>query len=119
MSDKISSITTDNLDAKQVAIQVFGTERIDPHTFLTRAELLAKLTEIPLMRALSIVVEMYNTQNGFILQTKSTQSLVTHNSDEKWPPENYVLQSCPGEVWVPTEDYKESDSSTMIGENSN
>ena len=56
------SAKIDTANLLLVMVQEFGTGRIDPSTFETRADLLANKTGVPLMRALAFVVGEYNTE---------------------------------------------------------
>lgn len=90
-------------DLQQIMVQAFGTGRINPSTFEARATFLANKTGVPLMRALAFVVGEYNTQNGFTTQPAPTERTVSNDSEAQWPPANYVLETCPGEEWEPSE----------------
>jgi hypothetical protein len=98
MSEKISTT-----DFQQIMVHEFGTSQIDPSTFEARAAFLANKTGVPLMRALAFVVGEYNAQNGFTTQQAPTERTVSNDHEAQWPPANYVLETCPGEEWEPSE----------------
>lgn len=70
-----------------------------PSDFQRLADQLVREHGIIPIRALTIVVEAFNTRNGTNQIPPREHSL---NTDQDWPPgPDYVLPTCPGEEWEP------------------
>ena len=95
----VQQIATPMPDARSVMASIELPANFGPSDFQRLAdELVVKHGIIPI-RALTIVVEAFNTRNGTNKIPPREYSL---NTDNDWPPgPDYVLPTCPGEEWEP------------------
>jgi len=93
MSAQPPTITPSN----QIDTSIELPANIGPSDFQRLADELVQRYNIIPIRALTIVVEAFNTRNG------TNKILPTENSlniDKDWPPgEDYILPTCQGEEW--------------------
>lgn len=91
----IEQISTSILDARSIMASIELPANFGPSDFQMLADQLVQKHGLCHIRAITIVVEAFNTRNGTNKIPPREHSL---NTDNDWPPgPDYVLETCPGE----------------------
>jgi hypothetical protein len=95
----VEQIATPMPDARSLMSTIELPADFGPSNFQVLADQLVQKHGLCYIRAYAIVVEAFNTRNG---TNRIPPNEHSHNTDQDWPPgPDYVLKTCPGEVWEP------------------